>query len=156
MMTDRFGKRHNFTLPPGSIDPRELEKQRIQARKVLAAPFLELVEKAPEPFVSGVGESQMPQACFYNGKMIFVGDALSHFRPHVALSADQAALNALMLEKVMLGEMSIKQWEKVVLRYSNRTRCLSKVIGSFFQFGGIKFVAALSQYLLTLIKGFIF
>ncbi|KAH8812996.1 hypothetical protein F5884DRAFT_820688 [Xylogone sp. PMI_703] len=155
MMTDKFGHRHRFTLPPGYMDPAVWEKQKVHARKVLAPPFLELVEKAPQPFVSGVAESQMPRGRFYDNKMIFVGDALSQFRPHVAFSSDQAALDALLLEKVMLGEISWTSWEKGALKYSNKMRSLSKVIGTFFQFGGIRFGVAVCQFLGTLVKNFV-
>ena len=154
MMTDNMGHRHRFTLPPGSISPAVWEKQKTYARKVLAAPFVELVEKTNLPFISSVSEAQMPKASYFNGKLIFVGDALSQFRPHIALSANQAAMNALLLEKVMLGEISMKQWEKEVLHYGNEKRLLSRVVGMLAQFGGLRVVAAVLEYGWVLVSQF--
>jgi hydroxymethylglutaryl-CoA reductase len=45
--------------------------------------------------------------CF-DGKLLLVGDALAQFRPHVGSSTNQAALDALLLEKVLKGEMGLK------------------------------------------------
>ena len=46
-----------------------------------------------------------------------VGDALATFcRPHGAASASQAANSAVLLEKVIRGEISLKQWEVRVMQ----------------------------------------
>ena len=155
MMTDNKGHRHRFTLPPGSMSPAVWEKQKIYAREILAPPFVELINKTTQPFISSVTEAQMPKASYFDGKLIFVGDALSQFRPHIALSANQAAMNALLLKKVMLGEMTMQQWERQVLNYGNEKRLLSRVTGTYAQFGGVKLVAAVLTYGWTLASHFV-
>lgn len=155
IMTDKSGHRHRFTVPPGSMAPTAWERQKLYARQILPAPFVELIEKTTRPFISTVSEVQMPKACHFGGKLLFVGDALSQFRPHIALSANQAAMNALLLEKVMLREITIEQWEKRVLHYANEKRLLSRVVGTYAQFGGIKLLAAALVYGWTVATQFI-
>ena len=44
-----------------------------------------------------------------------VGDALVPFRPHVACSTNQAALDALLVEKMLSGDMTLAAWESQVV-----------------------------------------
>ena len=64
--------------------------------------------------VTSVTSIASPRAVFFNGKLLLVGDALAQFRPHVGSSTNQAALDALLLEKVFKGEIGLDQWEEQV------------------------------------------
>ena len=151
-MTDSNGHHHRNTLPPGKMRPEIWDKQKSYAQSVLARPFAELVEKTTQPFIASISDIIAPRASFFDGKLILVGEALALFRPHVALSANQAALNCLLLKKVLQGEITMKEWERRVLQYGARTRLLSILTGSWTQFGGMRLVVSAVEYGLLLVR----
>lgn len=110
-------------------------KQKDYANSVLSKPFLELIEKTQKPFISTVKEARASQASYYKGRLLFIGDALASFRPHIAMSANQAALDCLLLDKVLGGEIPIKEWERQVEQYAKETQVLSTVAGNFAMHG---------------------
>lgn len=151
-MTDIFGQTHHSTLQPGMLRPEVWEQQVKFAQENFAAPFVELVENTSQPFVAAVSDDICDRATFMNGKVILVGDALALFRPHIALSANQAAYDCLELQKVLKGEMSMKHWERNVLGYATKTRQLSVVVGTFSQYGGWKLIKSVFVYALLLLR----
>ncbi|THX29001.1 FAD/NAD(P)-binding domain-containing protein, partial [Aureobasidium pullulans] len=152
VMTDIFGQTHHSTLQPGMLRPEVWEQQVKFAQANFAAPFVELVENTSQPFVAAVSDNICDRATFMNGKVILVGDALALFRPHIALSANQAAYDCLELQKVLKGEMSMKHWERNVLGYAAKTRQLSVVVGTFSQYGGWKLIKSVLVYALLLLR----
>ncbi|KAI5238876.1 FAD/NAD(P)-binding domain-containing protein [Aureobasidium subglaciale] len=152
IMTDTAGVVHRTTLQPGMMRP-EIWKHQVQfAKDHLAAPFVELVEKTTEPFVAAVSDNLCESATFLNDKVILVGDALALFRPHIALSANQAAYDCLELQKVLDGQSTMAKWNRKVLWYGEATRQLSIVAGSFSQFGGWPLVKSVAVYGFVLSK----
>jgi hypothetical protein len=99
MMTDNAGHRHRFTLPPGKMAPSVWAKQMAYARTVFPSPFVELIFKTTSPFVTSISETQMSKATVLPSpttnepKLLVVGDALSQFRPHIALMSNRKFLN---------------------------------------------------------------
>jgi 2-polyprenyl-6-methoxyphenol hydroxylase-like FAD-dependent oxidoreductase len=146
MMTDCDGRLHRNTLPQGKMHPAVWEAQKAYAREYLPQPFIEMIEKTRDPFISSVSDTMANKACFAGGKILLVGDALSLFRPHVALSANQAAVDCLMLEKVLNKQVTIAEWERSVLHYGSATRQLSVMTGNYTQFGGLRFCASALKY----------
>lgn len=59
-----------------------------------------------------------------------VGDTLVPFRPHVACSTNQAVMDALLVVKMLSGEMSFAVWEARVTDYAHLTRLQSITWGS--------------------------
>ncbi|KAF1978034.1 hypothetical protein BU23DRAFT_550149 [Bimuria novae-zelandiae CBS 107.79] len=51
LMTDKDGKRHHITLPPGGVQEHVWKRQKRRARDVLPPQFAELVEKTEVPFI---------------------------------------------------------------------------------------------------------
>jgi 2-polyprenyl-6-methoxyphenol hydroxylase-like FAD-dependent oxidoreductase len=82
-----------------------------------------------------------------DGKLILVGDDLAQFRPHVGSSTNQAALDALLLEKVLEGKMGLDQWEERVLEYADLIRLRSIAFGSFYMNGHLTFTANVARYM---------
>ena len=129
-MTDVDGHRHRSTVPPGKMRPEVWAKQQAHGRSVLAAPVKELVDKITSPFVTAISDFQAPQASFFDGRLLLVGDALSLFRPHIAQSTNQAATDCMFLRKVLQGEMNFPEWEKEVMQYAHLTRMRSNLVGT--------------------------
>lgn len=133
ILTNTKGHRHRVTLPVGEIREEVWAKQVTRAVNEMPAPFAELVLKTTQPFVQAITDVPSGPASFFNGKLVFVGDALSAFRPHVASSTNQAAFNALLFEKVMTGVMTLQEWEDQSLQYAEVTSLLSVVLGNLHQ-----------------------
>jgi 2-polyprenyl-6-methoxyphenol hydroxylase-like FAD-dependent oxidoreductase len=129
-MTDIDGRMHRSTLPIGKMNPAVWEKQKILAAKSLPPPYVELITKTTQPFITLVTDIASPKASFFDGKLLLVGDALVPFRPHVACSTNQAALDALLLEKMLKGEIPLTEWERQALDYAELTRLRSITWGA--------------------------
>ncbi|APA07764.1 hypothetical protein SS1G_00649 [Sclerotinia sclerotiorum 1980 UF-70] len=135
IMTDIDGHRHRTTLPIGKVTPQNWEKQKALALQILPAPFAEMVQKTTKPFISAIHDREIAKPSLFNGKLLFVGDALATFRPHVASSTNQAALDAQLLEQLMKGEITAAEWEDRVLAFANFTAVRSELWGAYYVFG---------------------
>lgn len=145
-MTDTEGHRHHIHLPMGKMRDEIWAQQRSYAAKVLPVPYLELLEKTKHPSAQSITEVVSPRASFFDGKLLLVGDALATFRPHAGASTNQAALSALLLEKVMKNEITLHEWERSVLQYAQLTNLLSTMLGNKFQFGFWEYFASAVRY----------
>lgn len=149
-MTDTAGRKHHHTLPIGKMQGTVWNRQRALAREVLPQPFAELVDKTEKPFISIISDIDVSHPVFYDGKLLFVGDALMPFRPHVACSTNQAALDAMLVEKLLRGEINLESWETQVLDYAHATRLRSITWGCWYQEGYYAFLMSELKYLATL------
>ena len=59
-MTDIDGKRHRNTLPIGRMDPAVWEEQKAFAAENLPAPYVDLVRKTANPFITTVTDIAAP------------------------------------------------------------------------------------------------
>ena len=125
------------------------DKQRDVASRTLPPPFAELIDKTIQPFISAIVGIGISQPSFFNGKLLFIGDALVPFQPHVACRTNQAALNALLVEKLLKGDISLSTWENKGIEYAHLTRLLSITWGSWHQFGRIAFLFSEARYRLA-------
>lgn len=146
ILTDVDGHRHQYTLPSGSMRDEVWARQKAAAEKILPSPFLELVNKIRKPFISVVSDTMSSQASFMDGKLLLVGDALTLFRPHIALSTNQAAFHALLLKRAMTGKITIPEWETRVLQYARANRLRAISWGAYFQVGWLSYLASEVYY----------
>lgn len=86
------------------------------ATEFMCAPFAEMVQKTTQPFITAVNDASCPRAVTLDGKVMVVGEALNLMRPHMALSATQSAVQALELEGVLKGTITMEEWENKVVR----------------------------------------
>ncbi|KAF2266738.1 FAD/NAD(P)-binding domain-containing protein [Lojkania enalia] len=131
IMTDSSGRRRNVTVPKGYLSKTAWEKRLSSAKPALPDDWFEVVSQAQTPFVTAITSFDGTKASFFNGKLILAGDAFTQFRPHLGLSCDQAALQALQLTKVFSGEITLEQGEKVVLDWSREFSLRSAAMGQF-------------------------
>ena len=131
--------------------PSVWQAQLEHASSTLSAPMFEMVRKTINPAISVVHDYTSPRAVFFDGRLLLVGDALALFRPHAALSFNQAALDCLLLEKVMRGEIDINAWEAQVVRYGSKSRAINELMGSFFVYGGLVFVRSIFRCFMSLL-----
>ena len=157
-MPDVDGYTHQNTLPAGKMQPEAWQKHNSHARQVLNPPFLEFVNKTAEPFISTVNDCASTKAILFDGKLLLVGEALTLLRSHTGMSLNHAAVNFLLLQRVLKGEMPMVQWKKEVLRYTEKTRLLSACVGSYYHFGlfSSTFLISIIRYLFALLRQALF
>ncbi|MDZ8261731.1 hypothetical protein [Nostoc sp. ChiQUE01b] len=111
ILTDKHGKRRDFSIPPGLIAPSVEQEMRSYANRVLVTPFQKLVAATKEPFVQAILDLGVPQMAF--DRIVLVGDAAFIPRPHTAASTSKAAANAIA--QINLGAciffFLVKPWE---------------------------------------------
>ncbi|KAF1837427.1 FAD/NAD(P)-binding domain-containing protein [Decorospora gaudefroyi] len=141
LMTDKEGKRHHITLPPGGITDDVWARQKEIAKEILPPQFAELVEKSQVPFVQAITDVIAPSAVLDGGRVLLLGDALAGFRPHTAASTNQAALDALKLAETVDrivgggGMEVLKEWEDEVMGYGKAVQSHGVQMGNRSQFG---------------------
>ncbi|KAK4224377.1 hypothetical protein QBC38DRAFT_485579 [Podospora fimiseda] len=129
ILTDRNGRRHRITLPPGLTDPDAWRKQQEIAREKLPPQFAEIVCKAERPFVQAVTDVISPCNEFLDGRVILIGDALAAFRPHTVASTAQAAYDAMLYADYISGKISRKEWKEHTMGYSRFIQHRGVVMG---------------------------
>lgn len=135
LMTDSDGHFHHTTMPVGKIQDQLWSQQKEHAKDVLPAAFSELVCATKMPFVQAITDAISPQASFFNGKLLLVGDAVAGFRPHTAASTSQAAYHALLVEQMMKGEISNEEMLDEMMDYARHLSAAGQKMGNRSQFG---------------------
>ncbi|RAR08907.1 FAD/NAD(P)-binding domain-containing protein [Stemphylium lycopersici] len=140
LMTDKDGRRHHITLPPGGVKVEVWERQKQLAKDVLPPQFAELVNKTQIPFIQAITDVIAPSALLDGGRVLLLGDALAGFRPHTAASTNQAALDAMKLavavDQLLGGNMeALKSWEDEVMEYGKAMQSHGVQMGNRSQFG---------------------
>lgn len=99
LLTDRHGRVHHFSLPPGSARQDVTDALRQSARQLLAPTFQDLFDATDDIFAQAILDLQVPQMVF--GRVVLLGDAAFVPRPHTAGGAAKAAANALNLAQYL-------------------------------------------------------
>jgi 2-polyprenyl-6-methoxyphenol hydroxylase-like FAD-dependent oxidoreductase len=128
--TDLEGKRHFSTIPRGKMQPHIWAKRQALGQD-LSPSFVELLENTTDPFVSAIRERGATQSVFHGGKLLLVGDAFALGRPHIAMSTNRAARQALGLVEVLQGKSTLEQWEESAVKYATATSALSIGYGEY-------------------------
>jgi 2-polyprenyl-6-methoxyphenol hydroxylase-like FAD-dependent oxidoreductase len=119
LLTDRAGRTHAFSLPPGALPDGQAAMLREDAAGPLAPQFAALVQRTKEPFVQAILDLAVPRMVF--GRVLLLGDAAFVPRPHTAGGAAKAAANALALAQALQRTVQpvdarLRDWEVLQLR----------------------------------------
>jgi 2-polyprenyl-6-methoxyphenol hydroxylase-like FAD-dependent oxidoreductase len=119
LLTDRSGRTHAFSLPPGALPDAQAARLRADAAGLLAPPFHALVQRTKEPFVQAILDLAVPR--MVSGRVLLLGDAAFVPRPHTAGGAAKAAANALALAQALQRtdqpiDARLREWETLQLR----------------------------------------
>ena len=118
-MTDVDGKERQITVPKGKMRREKIEELKEMAETRVSPQFLELIRKTSDPILQAVTDSRAPTNCFFDGKVILIGDAVAGLRPHVAAGASQAVLHVAMLRQYLDGTWKLQQFEERAVGISN-------------------------------------
>jgi 2,6-dihydroxypyridine 3-monooxygenase len=139
LMTDRDGTVRRLSVPPGFARDEYLEELRTTAASVLAPTIRSVVMAAPEPFVQGIFDLEVPRMVF--GRVLLIGDAAFSARPHVAAGTAKAAADAWALRNVLRDtpddpDAALARWERSQLRLGAAVVERSRLMGVRSQFEG--------------------
>lgn len=137
MLTDRAGRRHASSVPPGLVAPEIETELRSAADRLLPPAFRQLVAATREPFVQAIVDLSVPRMAF--GRVALIGDAAFVPRPHTAASTSKAAANALALVAALAQEdnevaAALTLWEPDQIRLGLHYLRQGKILGDRSQF----------------------
>ncbi|APW60398.1 FAD binding domain-containing protein [Paludisphaera borealis] len=138
VLTDKDGRRREFSVPQGFVAPDMLDWLHHQAHHTLPQTFLRLVKATGDPFVQTIHDLAVPNMAF--GRTCLTGDAAFVPRPHTAASTAKAAANTLALADCLTaakGDVveALRRWEPAQLDLGRRLRQLGQRLGDRSQFG---------------------
>ena len=169
-MTDTSGVLHRNTLPRGKIQPANWKRQVDFGDSLpLAPPLSELVHKTDVPFITAISDVDPPSfplptahilssanasnnTIDLNSRIFVVGEAYALIRPHAGASTDQAAYQALNLEKVLKEEMSAEEWNMRVHQFAQLYGNWSKLIAARVFLGRTEKLRSLMAFSLSFIR----
>lgn len=135
-LTDRDGRRHDMSLPPGAARDEQVDEMYTYARDHLAPPIAEVVLNTPAPFVQVVYDIAIPRMAF--GHALLMGDAAFAVRPHVAAGTAKAAEDAWVLADELASaedlDSALGTWEQRQLALGNDLLERARQIGDRSQF----------------------
>jgi 2,6-dihydroxypyridine 3-monooxygenase len=139
LLTDRAGRRHEGSLPPGMAQARYIDELLDFARRHLAPPIAEVVLRTADPFVQVIFDIEVPAMVF--GRICLMGDAAFAVRPHAAAGTAKAAADAWALAEALAasdGDMTaaLTHWEAGQLTLGRRLLARTRDIGDRSQFTG--------------------
>lgn len=100
LLTDQEGVSHPVSIPPNRIRPEVVEEARRSARALLSPQFVEVVERAPHPFIQVIRDLETPRLDL-GRRTVILGDAAFVARPHVGMGVTKAAVDAAELVEAL-------------------------------------------------------
>ncbi|KAJ4353197.1 uncharacterized protein N0V89_004923 [Didymosphaeria variabile] len=131
-MTDTDGKLHRNAIPSGKIQPQVWQEASSRVKEQACWFYAELMDKSHQLYVSAIRDFPNTKAVFCDGKVILAGDAMSQCRPHAGGATNEHAFQAMELAKVLRGESTLEEWEKLCLDSAAKARALAIATGKRF------------------------
>lgn len=118
LVTDKRGRVCKVSVQAGDVQDRFIDQLRIDARDLLPAPFAEVVDRTPQPFIQILRDIQVERMVY--GRAVILGDAAFASRPHAAAGAAKAVSDALALAAQLVAndfdvEAALAEWEPTQL-----------------------------------------
>ena len=111
-MIDSDNHPYRKSTPKGKLRPAIWIIQVDYAKVTRNPLFNEIVSNTKELFLSVIQDYASSQAVFSNGKAPLNEDVLATFRAHLALRFKLLALHCILIEKLVTGEIAVKDWEE--------------------------------------------
>jgi 2,6-dihydroxypyridine 3-monooxygenase len=138
LMTDRWGERRTWTVPPGAIDPGHFDEMRSAAVEQLAPTLAEVVTGARETLIQAVVDLESPRLVF--GRVCLMGDAAFVARPHLAAGQAKACADAWALrdaiERSSDLDEALAEWDKSQLALGRAVVARAREMGNRSQVEG--------------------
>ena len=141
LLTDRYGKQREFSVPQGMVRDDFVQQQKGIAERILPTVFGQLVAQTNEPFIQTIYDLSVPRMAF--GRVCILGDAAFVPRPHTAAGLSKAATNAVALANSIANSSNVdvvkalKRWEPHQIELVNNLKYLGISLGNRSQFNQI-------------------
>jgi len=141
LLTDRYGKQREFSVPQGMVRDDFVQQQKSIAERILPKVFGQLVVQTNEPFIQTIYDLSVPRMAF--GRACILGDAAFVLRPHTAAGLSKAATNAVALANSIANSSDIsviealKRWEPHQIELGNNLKYMGISLGNRSQFNQI-------------------
>ena len=129
MLTDDNGHRHKISIPPPLIRDDVLGAMQAQAKAMMPASFVEILNRSERPFFTPIYDHHSP--VMHNGRVALSGDAACVARPHVGMGVTKAAEDALALAHHANGLLAAYSEERVPA--SLRAHLRARQLGDWMQ-----------------------
>lgn len=137
LMTDRFGRRHSLSLPPGAARAGHVAWTREFADAHMPPAIAEILHKSPEPFVQVIQDIDVPRMAF--GRIALIGDAAFAVRPHAAAGTAKACADGWALRDALRDAegdpvAALARWEPGQLALGRQLLRRTREMGDRSQF----------------------
>ena len=105
-LTDKFGSKHEGSLPPGSMPLTTEASLKNLAQKSLPEYYAEIAEQSQGTYAYAIFDCEVP--AYRQGRICLVGDAGAFARPHTGAGAFKGMNDALSLGAALSGEAPIE------------------------------------------------
>jgi 2-polyprenyl-6-methoxyphenol hydroxylase-like FAD-dependent oxidoreductase len=95
LLTDADGIHHPGGISPNKVSWKNVSDMRLDARRLLAPQFAEMIEKTAQPFLQPIYDLASSQIAF--DRVALMGDASFVGRPHIGMGVTKAAQDATAL-----------------------------------------------------------
>jgi 2-polyprenyl-6-methoxyphenol hydroxylase-like FAD-dependent oxidoreductase len=140
LMTDKKGNKRIYTMPPGMLAQKWVNKVYKDANELLPPSFKALVLATEEPFAQAILDLTSESMVY--DRVVLLGDAAFIPRPHTAASTAKGAANALALGDVLAHvknedelKIALRKWEAPQLKLGNYLYQQGSRSGNYLIFG---------------------
>ena len=121
-LTDKDGRRHEGSLPPGAMPLATERALKQKAKERLPDYYLEIVERSPDTFAYAIYDCQVP--AYRKGRICLIGDAGAFARPHSGAGALKGMSDATALADAIKSgdslEEALESWNRARTAENNR------------------------------------
>jgi 2-polyprenyl-6-methoxyphenol hydroxylase-like FAD-dependent oxidoreductase len=114
-LTDREGKVHDGSLPPGAMPLSTETALKQKAYERVPDYYAEITEKSPNTFAYAIYDCQVP--AYRKGRVCLAGDAGAFARPHSAAGALKGINDAIALSESLKTHTSVEEalthWDRI-------------------------------------------
>ncbi len=138
LLTDDAGVHHAQGIPPHKVATHQVASMRVDARRLLAEPFAEIIEKTALPFLQPIYDVSSDAVAL--GRVALVGDAAFVARPHVGMGVTKAMQDAVSLVQA-IGEhgatpRALQKYEAARLTAGQHLVARARQLGAYMQASG--------------------
>lgn len=106
-LTDKQGKVHEGSLPPGGMPLATESKLKVKAQERLPSYYNDIVERSRDTFAYAIYDCHVP--AYRKGRICLAGDAGAFARPHTAAGALKSINDAIALGEAIQAQDSLYQ-----------------------------------------------
>ncbi|TGE01253.1 FAD binding domain-containing protein [Methylobacterium nonmethylotrophicum] len=137
LLTDIDGVAQPLSIAPNRIRPEVVAAMRHDARRLLAPPFAEVVERTAQPFLQAIQDLEAPRMVL-GPRTVILGDAAFVARPHVGMGVTKAAGDANALAQALLAHphdrpAALAQFESGRLAFGRAVIRRARELGAYMQ-----------------------